>query len=398
MKAKLFTVLLSVLVAANLAGCGKVQKVDEKKDLTPVNVSIVQKSEIDRIEVYTGRIKPAQQVDVTSKSFGEVEKVFFDVGDRVNEGDILFVMDKKSVENNIEALKNQIQSQLNQSGASLDSSRVQYEDAKKNYDKMVKLFEEGAISKQQLEQAELAYNQAQIAYQSSQKNFGLVTGKTPDGNSTSKNSLEAQLEIAKETLEDFEVNSPISGIVAARNIEYGEMANSSLPSFSIVDIDTVYLEVNIPEKYINRISLNQQVSVNIEAVGDKAYNGTITNISPTADEQTYTYAVRIEIANKDGAVKGGMFARAEFAFEGKKSAVVIPRNALELEGNQWYALTVEGDIVKKVYVTIGIDNGKEVEVVSGLQEGQQLIVKGKEYVEDGEQVVITDKYSKKGDE
>ena len=204
----------------------------------------------------------------------------------------------------------------------------------------------------------------------------------------SKNTLAAQLENAEETLRDLEVKSPISGIVAERNIEAGEITGAGLPSFEVVNIDTVYLEVNIPEKYINKIAVGQKVNVEIEAAGSSIYKGTVNRISPVADKYTHTYTINIEIENKDRIIKGGMFARAEFEFEKRKDVIAVPRNVFKIDGELWTAYCVENEVVKAVNITPGIDNGHEVEVISGLEEGDLLMVKGREYVKEGEKVLI----------
>lgn len=376
---------LALMLIISLTACNNEKPVSTEKDLTPVQVSVIEKKAIKDTETYTGRIEPAKQVNVASKSFGEVKEVFFDIGDRVKEGDVLFTMDKKSLSNNIQGLENQIKTQVNQSQSSVDTTKLQYEDAKRNYEKMVALYEQGAVSKSDFEKTEVAFNQAKIAYETAKKNHSLVLG-----HDSSKNSLEAQLQNTVDSMLDLDVKSPINGIVASKNIEFGELANTSAPSFTVVDIDTVFLDIKVPEKYINNISLKQEVNVLVEAIGNKEVKGIVSNISPVADNQTFTYTVRIEIPNKDGVIKGGMFASASFPLEARDSAVVVQRKALKLEGNQWFAYIVEGDIIKKVNVTVGIDNGTEMEIIKGLEAGQKIVTKGTEYIKDGEQVKVVD--------
>jgi len=227
-----------------VVGCSSKEPTTKKADeehKTPVEVMKISKGSIIKADTYTGQIQPTQQVAINSKTPGEVAKVNFDMGDQVSKGDILFVMDKTDIQSQVESLQSQ-----------LESSIVSFDSAKENFENMKILYDQGAISQQQFDQMRISYEQAKA----------------------SKNSFEINLKNAKETLEDLEVRSPIAGVVAERNIQPGEMLGIGSPPFTILSMDTVYIDVSVPETLINRIQSKKEVEVRVEAVKEKPFKGT----------------------------------------------------------------------------------------------------------------------------
>ncbi len=421
MKAKKQIISIVVVLLIVLVGCAQKVETIKQEELTPVNVTTVSKGEIKITDTYTGQIEPLKEINIVSKSMGEVKEVYFGVGERVKQGDRLFVLDKKYATNNIKALDSQSKASevgidmarsavhmtqgsqsenlMNQSKAGVDVAKLQFDDAAQKYEDLKVLYAQGAASKQQLDQVSHAYAQSKIIYESSKQSYDLLVGKILKENVNSaenqlnqalvnRNTLQIQLQNARDTLVDLEVTSPIDGIVAVRNVESGEMTGTGLPAFIIVDMDTVCIQINIPEKLINTIQVGQNIDVSVKAVQKELFTGVITRVSPVADKSTMTYPVKIEISNKDNKIKPGMFAEVLFDVEKSSGSIVLPRNILKLEGKEWFAYMIEQDVVHKVPVEIGIDNGVEIEVISGLKEGQKIIVKGREYVKDGEKVSV----------
>ena len=377
-------IMISGFAALTLSGCTKqVESAQAEESFVAIKALTAKKGDISREYRYSGRIKPVQVVNVSSKAVGEVNQVFFDVGDRVGKGDILFVLDSVVAQNNVKSLENQLDTQINQVESALESTKTQYESAKNNYTDMTALYNNGAISQQQLDASKLAYDQAEIAYDGAKKSYDLLV------NAESKSSLVAQIDIAKESLAYLTVTSPIDGIVASRNIEQGEIV-SSMPVFKIVDLDTVTLDIGIPENKINMIELNQSVDVNVKSIGDKLFQGRITSIAPAADDSTLTYSVKVEIDNGQGLIKSGMYAEAIVVGERKDSVLLIPRNSMQLDGKETYVYVVEDGKAKRVYIKTGLDNGEEIEVTKGITEGASIIIQGQSYVADGAKVLVVE--------
>lgn len=413
--------IISISLLIIFTGCNGEKEVFNDKDFKYVEVTSVEKKNISREMDYSGRVKAEKEVNIMGKTTGEVEVVNFNVGDMVKKGDVLYVMDKKALENNIESIKSQIEStealvasaqsgynmskgsqkkqSLNQSEAALEQAEIQYNEAKKNYEDIQALFEKNAVSKQQLDQIKASYEQAKVAYETVEKSHELLLNEILDENislaknqldqaSASKKNLLVQLKNANDTFDDLEVKSPIDGIVSAENVEVGELLGAGTPAFTIVNINKVYLDIGVSEKVINKIILGQKIDVFVDAVENKPFEGVVIQKSPAADAKTLTYPVRIEIENSNGTIKPGMYAEAAVLLGNKENALIVPRNALRISGDQWSAYIVSDEMVKTVEVEIGIDNGKEVEIIGGLEEGQLVITNGREYVKDGDLVKV----------
>ena len=203
-------------------------------------------------------------------------------------------------------------------------AEIQLQDAKKAYEDMKTLYEIGSASKQQLDQMKTAYETASIGYNSAKDAYDLFINSLSKESieraesqltqaAATKEGLEVQLANAYESLKDTAVKSPIDGIVSSRTIDPGEMVSGAVAPFTIIQMDTVSVEVNVSEQLINKIEKGQKVTVHVSSAFDKPFEGTIHAISPAADERTFTYPVKIEIPNKEGLLKPGMFAEVEFS-------------------------------------------------------------------------------------
>lgn len=353
-------ILLYISITIMLIGCSNEDTTTsnaQEEQRTPVEVMQITKGSIIKTDTYSGQIQPIQEVLVNAKIQGEVKKVNFNMGDQVSKGAVLFVMDQKPIQNQIESLENQIA-----------STTASYQYAEQNLENIKVLYDEGVVPKQEYDQMITVYEQAKA----------------------SKDLLEIQLKNMAENLEDVEVRSPISGVVAERNIQPGEILGSNVTPFKILSVNTVYIDVNIPEMLINQIKPRKEVEVKVNAIPDKIFKGMVKQMSPIGDPMTHTYPIRIEIPNENQQIKVGMFAEASFELQRKEEIITVPRTALIKSGEEWYAFVVEDNIARKVAVEIGLDEGMILEVEQGLKEGDQLVIKGKEYISDGESVEIVE--------
>jgi HlyD family secretion protein len=295
----------------------------------------------------------------------------------------------------------QLEQQLTQAETSLKTSEIQYNNAKKSYDDSKMLYEAGSISKQQYDQAKTAFETAEISYNAAKQAYDLLVNKTSHENINrakdqldqaiaSKENVEFQLKKAKENLAETNVKSPISGVVSSRTIEEGEMVGSTSVPFTVVQIDPAVLAVNVSEQMLGNIKENDNVNVVIGAIKDKTFTGKIRSIAPVADERTSTYPVEIEIENKNNELKAGMFGEVDFITNKKEDVIVVKRETLIEKDNKTFVFTVtEDNKAKLIEVETGIDNGKEIEITKGINVGQPIIVKGQDYLIDGDKIKIS---------
>lgn len=421
---KIFIALISTTIL--LSACSSTKDdtaTTAESKVIPVSVEQAQKGEITTSFRYSGTLKTNKQVMVVSKVAGRVKQIFFKVGDTVKEGDILFSVDDKDIQDSIKGLELQLKSsqiavdmaqkalnsskgsmleqQLTQAETSLKTSELQYNTAKKSYEDAKMLYEAGSVSKQQHDQAKTAFETAQISFNAAQQAYDLLVNKTSQENIdrakdqlnqaiASKENVEFQLKKAKENLAETNVKSPISGVVSSRTIEEGEMVGGSSVPFIVVQIDPAVLAVNVSEQMLGNIKEGDNVNIVIGAIKDKIFTGKIRSIAPVADERTATYPVEIQIENKNNELKAGMFGEVVFITNKQEDVIVVKRETIIEKDKKTFVFTItDNNKAKLVEVETGIDNGKEIEITNGLSVGQSIIVKGQDYLIDGDSIKIT---------
>jgi cobalt-zinc-cadmium efflux system membrane fusion protein len=174
----------------------------------------------------------------------------------------------------------------------------------------------------------------------------------------------------------FSLESPISGIVVERGGSIGATVGSDADLFKIIDLSSVWIDANVFEKDLGRVKVGQAVTVKVPAFPDSVYSGRVTMISSRVDPETRTVQVRTEVPNRDGRLKPDMFANVEIVTSAKRTAISIPINAVLDDGGRSVVFVADGKDYKKKDVTLGIKSADRVEIVSGLSEGDKVVVKG----------------------
>jgi len=342
------------LCTALLAGCGKGRIKEEAPVLRTVEVSTIGTDTISNNFTYSGKAAASKEIAVAPTIPGEVINYYFEVGDTVKENQVLFTVDSSNLND-----------QLRSSQAGYNASKLSLENTEKNYNNNKVLFEEGIISEAEMDQIKLDYESAKANIE----------------------SLEINLDILKKKINDCSVTAPMSGVVVTRGVERGGFAGQAAPAYVIMDLSTIKVEVGVSEQAVNTIQVGDEVRVTMSAVSETPLVGKVSTISP-ASNHTGTYSVKIELDNKDGIIKSGMLAEVSFTKEKVEGASVLPRNAVLTKNNENYIYTVEGDIAKKIPVTIGIETGETIQITTDLPEGTQIVTRGQTYLTDGEQVSV----------
>jgi len=487
-----FKLLAAILVAILLAGCAQQAYAGPEYTALPpataVEVRSMQRTALENSQNFIGRVEAASTVSVISRLSAEVTGVYAQVGQRVEEGDILFTVDTTDVDNQIRQLQAGIAAQeagiavqeaaratanigvntalyglyVAQNGsAQAELQRLQSNfnveqallglrdarDAATSADDRRRFarddlyvaeralrdaldsgvgFEEamGAVIRAEAnlaaaeavrDQTRSAVRRAESAMQMAQDSQPLtieVLEDTQDqairraelgveqaqagvsqvqaGISQARagiNTSNIQLEIARDALYHAEVRSPISGVIATRMVEVGQMVAPQMAPFTIVSMDTVYVSVGVTESLINRIFPGDQVSLSIQAISYTPLTGVVEVVSPVATPMG-TYTVRIALPNPDGLIRPGMFAQASFVLEAAQNAFVLDRVAVLSDSGESFVYVVRGDIAERVPVTLGISDGERVEILTGISAGDIVVVTGQEFLRDGQRVNV----------
>ena len=346
--------ILFSLCAVLLAGCAK-EEVKEEAILRSVEVATVGKDSITSSFSYSGKAAPAKEISVVPTIPGEVVSFSFDVGDTVKENQVLFSVDSSTLAD-----------QMRSAQANYNVAVLNLENAERSYNNNKTLFDQGIISKTEMDQTTLGFETAKANIE----------------------ALNVNMDILKKQIGDCTVTSPMTGVVVSRNVERGSLASQAAPAYVIMDLSTIKVEVGVSEQAVNNIHLGDEVQVAMTAASADAFTGKVATISP-ASGQTGTYLVKIEIGNKDGIIKSGMLADVSFVSEKADDVLVLPISTVITKDGESYIYTVENNVAKKTPVTLGIETGENVEITTDLPEGTQVVTRGQTYLTDGEQIEIS---------
>jgi HlyD family secretion protein len=331
--------------------------------IDPSKLAKVEKGDLAKSVVATGKVEPITKVEVKSKASGIVKKLYVEYGDRVKKGQLLAQLDKIEIEAGVEQSKAALlaaQANLKGSEADFERAKVDAEGPdvpllKRAYERNLEMQRGGVVSQSALDDAEKDYRMA-------------------------VNKLEEQLSYT-------DIVSPIDGIVLSRDVEIGDAVSSILVLGSsatlvmtIGDTSQVYVKGKVDESDIGRVYMKQPARIKVESFKDKTFNGVVTKISPMGVEKdnVTTFEVRVSIDNPGGELKAEMTANAEIILDEHKNVLQIPEGAIIYDKDRKASIETPDpkgkDGQRKVAINIGISNGAKTEVLSGLKEGDQVIL------------------------
>ena len=388
-------VVTIILVVLGLGGAGlyaSLRRANNKID--PSKLAKVERGDLARVVVATGKIEPLAKVDVKSKASGIIKNLYVHYGDTVKTGQILAELDKED----LQARLREARATLQAAEANLEAAKAAFEKNKidaegpdvpfalKNLERGRKLMSEGLIAQSALDDAEKIYELARNNQLSALSNVSVTRAQAQQA-SAQVAQARAVLERAEEDLRNSTITSPIDGLVLSRNVEIGDAVSSILVLGSqatlimtLGDVRQVYVKGKVDESYIGRVYLDQPARITVESFKDKKFTGKVTKISPLGVEKdnVTTFEVRVSIQNPGGELKAMMTANAEIILEEKKGVLQIPEGAILYDKDRKASVEVPDprakDGKRKVPLTIGISNGAKTEVIAGLKDGDQVVL------------------------
>ena len=362
--------------------------------IDPTKLAKVEKGDLAKSVVATGKVTPITKVEVKSKASGIVKKLYVEYGDTVKKGQLLAQLDKDE----IQAQVDQSRAALQSSDANLASSQADYERAKvdaegpdvpllkRQYDRSVEMAKDGVVSAQALDDADKNYQMALNKQNVAKAQVTVLKAKIAQAQADVVHNR-ANLAQLEEQLSYTDITSPIDGIVLSRDVEMGDAVSSILvlgSSATLVmtlgDTSEVYVKGKVDESDIGKVYLGQPARIKVESFKDKTFYGKVTKISPMGVEKdnVTTFEVRVSINNPGGELKAEMTANAEIILEEHKNVLQIPEGAIIYDKDKKASVEIPDtkakDGKKKLALNIGISNGAKTEVLSGLKEGDQVVL------------------------
>lgn len=334
---KIYKVLpfISLALLVSCAGGKKEADTETVQEKVKVKVETVSARNVDQIGEFTATVKANISNNIAPQSPVRIVKLFAEVGDHVKAGQVLVKMDETN---------------LKQAKIQLDNQELEF----KRIDELYK-----------------------------------VGGASKSAWDAQKTQLEVSRAAYKNLHENTQLLSPITGVVTARNYDSGDMYSGGNPVFIIEDIQPVKLLVHVSESYFTKVKKGNEVDVKLDVYGDEVFKGNVSLVYPTIDPATRTFPVEIKIANKDERVRPGMFARVTMNF-GTKNNVVAPDQAIVKQsgaGDRYIYVYKDGKVSYEK-VELGRRMGNKYEIISGVEDGDQVVITGQSRLNNGMEVEL----------
>jgi RND family efflux transporter MFP subunit len=317
----------------------------------------------------TGSLKPKEQVDVTSKVTGRVEKLTLQVGDPVQRGQLIAELDDAELAQQVR----RAEAALQVVRATEQQRRAEMANAKADVDRAKQLMSAGLLSRQDYETKMTAFRvvQSQIAL-------------------TEAQAEQAAAEVRELNIrqQEMRIMAPMSGYIAQRFVDVGAVVSPSTPIVRLVNLATLVTVANVPEREVSKLRVGSRAQVRIDAFGDQVFDGRVARVAPVLDAATRSALVEVEIPNRTGQLKAEMFARVRLDLGGVRDAVLVPRDALVYRGQQAGVFVVQAQ--KPVFrgVETGSTHGDQVEVLANLEPGTTVVNRGAAMLEEGDRIRV----------
>jgi HlyD family secretion protein len=362
--------------------------------IDPTKLAKVERGDLAKSVVATGKVEPITKVEIKSKASGIVKKLLVDAGDRVKRGQVLCELDRDEIQAQVNSARAQLlASQAAERGAGADLARAKVDAEgpdvpllKRAYDRALRMAKEGVVSQSSLDDAQKNYELALNKQNVAKAQVLVLTAKEKQAAAQVQQD-KANLAQLEEQLSYTTITSPIDGVILSRDVEMGDAVSSILvlgSSATLImtlgDTSQVYVKGKVDESDIGKVYLGQPARIKVESFKDKTFHGKVTKIAPMGVEKdnVTTFEVRVSINNPGGELKANMTANAEIILEEHKNVLQIPEGALIYDKDKKTYVQVPDpsakDGARKVAINAGISNGAKTEVLSGLKEGEQVVL------------------------
>ena len=310
----------------------------------------VAKTSVTDEAVASGTLRANETVTLRSEVAGRVVRLGFTDGARVSKGVILVALDSSL------------------STAEAEQARAELSLSKANFDRT----------------AELA-----------QRNF--VSASAKDQAAANLKVQEARLKLAEAKLAKSDIRAPFNGVMGLRNLSPGDFVKDGADLAIIEDLSTMKVDVRLPERYFGRVKPGMPILLTLDSMPGKTFKAKLTAIDAQIDANGRSLLARGQLANPDGALRTGMFARARLVLRENPEALVIPEEALIPQGAEVFVYRVDAGKAQRIAVKPGLRTDGKVEILSGLSEGDQVVTAGQLRLQrDGQEVRVIDPSKRPG--
>jgi multidrug efflux pump subunit AcrA (membrane-fusion protein) len=395
-------VLLAVLLCLILfvAACSDshsntTQNAEAASAPAPISVEAakVETRQVQRSVEAVGTLDPNEEVMVSNQVEGIVEKLFVDLGDSVQAGQLIAQIDTRELELNVHQQEAALQQELARVGmtdpnASFDdgaTSQVRqaeaaFADAKIRLERTKRLAESGVIPQQQLDAQQAQFDGAEAALRSARETVRNIRATIA--------ARKAALALAQKKLADAKIVAPLSGFIKERPAAAGQFLKANSPVVTIVQNSPLKLHADVPESAVAYVRAGRSVQFHVDAFPDRIFEGKITRLAPSVDQQSRTLKLEALVNNSDGVLKPGFFARVRVQTDRKDKVLVVPFESLVTASGIEKVFVIDGGRVTERIVRSGARLEDAVEIVDGLKADEVVARSNVASLQQGREVAV----------
>ena len=347
----LIVLLIAYKIYANIsAGKERATRALAGRTVT-VETAVLARRDLQPVFSFSANLEAVWSTDISAKADGRIDQLLVEEGDRVVAGMVLARLDT----NELAAQVMQAEGQLLQAKATLEQNEL-------NFRRMELLSKQDAVSLQSLDSARTQRDLAQGGVNAAMGNLMLL----------------------KARLENATIASPLNGVVVKRYVQAGTFSKAGAPIVAVADVSSLLAKAVVGEAQVQEVKVGVPVRIRVNALKDQEFTGRLTRLSPAAALPARTFTAEVNIPNPQGILKAGMFAKADVEGVLRSGILAVPESALVLREDQKtvFVVTAENKVVQKV-LKLGEAAGGWVEVLSGVTEGEQIVVAGQHKLKDG---------------
>ncbi len=376
-KKKIIAILIGIglvyLVGSRVYDANELANAPAKKKAAGrvINVDLIEVStgEIREELLLTGALRPKEMVDINPKGTGRIENIYFQVGDNVENGQLIARIENDEVEQQVK----RSEAAYEVSKANIVSRQAELENSMANLARAQQLFDEGLLSPQE--------------YQQQKSSLRVMEAQLNLAEAQAQQSI-AELSELNIRLEQTDILAPMSGIVSVRYVDPGALVTPSNSILQVVNLKTMVTQGNVPERSIGRLRVGNHANVFVDAIPDREFKGVVARIAPILDAATRSALIEIDILNPEMLLKAEMFVRIGLDLGSMRQTTLISRDGLVYRGQQPGVYVVEGGTDRPVFRVIetGLTREGQVEVLANLNIGTQIVGRGATMLRDGDRI------------
>lgn len=397
---RISTALLCLIV---LAACKQPKPAAKKQDTGPIKVPVahVRMKQVQRVVESVGTLYPYDEVLVSAEIEGKVDQVTVDLGDHVGAGQTMVHISDEEQRYILAQNEAQLQMSLERLGLKNENERVkdiretpevrrsraELFEAEQRHKRVKELTEQGIGPKTELDQATARLQALQAAYDQTVNQTRNLAQEVE--------RFKAIVDLQRKKVRDTTVKAPFAAYVKERQVTVGLYVRPNTPLLTLVKTDPIRLRLDVPERMAPWIKAGQVAEIGLEAYQDRKFQGKVWRISPTVDQAKRTFVVEALIANANGALKPGSYARARVPTDKLERIMVVPSQAVNYVLGSNKAYVVQSGVIEARDVKLGDRFEQEVEIVEGLAQGDIVATGQLPKLDTGSRVQIEDEPAKK---